>query len=123
MPPRGEGDDSTVQFAPGLGPAVAFSDDRYRDLGKLLRTASEERGRPAPNLVEPEPFTATSPAQLALDRVGSVIFTAGFRPDYALGSRLPPASTSSGSRSRSTGPAGLSRGCSSRARTSCAPGS
>ena len=76
-------EDSTVRFAPDLAQSVAFGDDRYRDLCTLLRTASEEQGRAAPNLMEPKPFTANSPTQLALDRFGTVIFTAGFRPDYA----------------------------------------
>jgi putative flavoprotein involved in K+ transport len=76
-------EDGRVQFAPDLAQSVAFGDDRYRDLRKLLSVASEERGRPAPNLPEPEPFVAAPPAQLDLDQFGTVIFTAGFRPDYA----------------------------------------
>jgi putative flavoprotein involved in K+ transport len=76
-------EDGRAQFAPDLAQSVAFGDDRYRDLRKLLRAASEERGRPAPSLPEPEPFVADAPAELAIDRFGAVILTAGFRPDYA----------------------------------------
>lgn len=72
-----------MQFAPDLARSVAFGDDRYRDLRKLLSAARKDRGRPAPNLPEPEPFVADPPAQLDLYRIGTVIFTAGFRPDYA----------------------------------------
>jgi putative flavoprotein involved in K+ transport len=76
-------EDGRVQFAPDLAQSVAFGDDRYRDLRKLLRAASAKRGRPAPNLPDPEPFVANPPAQLDLDQFRTVIFTAGFRPDYA----------------------------------------
>jgi putative flavoprotein involved in K+ transport len=71
-----------VQFAPDLTQSVAFGDDRYRDIRKLLRTSRQARGLPAPNLPDPEPFTADPPDQLDVDRFGTVIFTAGFRPDY-----------------------------------------
>jgi putative flavoprotein involved in K+ transport len=71
-----------VQFAPDLAQSVAFGDDRYRDIRKLLRTSRQARGLAAPNLPDPEPFTADPPDQLDVDRFGTVIFTAGFRPDY-----------------------------------------
>jgi putative flavoprotein involved in K+ transport len=71
-----------VQFAPDLTQSVAFGDDRYRDIRKLLRTSRQARGLAAPNLPDPEPFTADPPDQLDVDRFGTVIFTAGFRPDY-----------------------------------------
>lgn len=71
-----------VQFGPDLAQSVAFGDDRYRDIRQLLRTSRQARGLPAPDLPDPEPFTADPPDQLDLDRFGTVIFTAGFRPDY-----------------------------------------
>jgi putative flavoprotein involved in K+ transport len=72
-----------VQFAPDLAQSVAFGDDRYRDVRRLLRTSCEARGLPGPELGDLEPFNAEPPDQMELDRFGAVIFTAGFRPDYA----------------------------------------
>jgi putative flavoprotein involved in K+ transport len=78
-----------VQFAPDLAQSVAFGDDRYRDVRRLLRTSCEARGLPAPELADPEPFKADPPEQMELDRFGAVIFTAGFRPDYASWIKFP----------------------------------
>ena len=40
---------------------------------------------------DPEPFHAADPVSLELRRVGSVFFTAGFRPDYASWTQIPGA--------------------------------
>lgn len=75
-------------FADDLGESVAWGDERYRQLASLFENLAQERGLDA-RLEEPPPFDATSPQRVELDRLGAVIFTSGFRPDYA--SWLPPA--------------------------------
>lgn len=72
--------DSTVEFADDLADSVAWGDARYADLDRLMRT---ELGDEAPGLPEPEPFVAEPVRDLKLRSGDTVIFTAGFRPDYA----------------------------------------
>jgi putative flavoprotein involved in K+ transport len=72
-------DGHTVHFADDLADSVAFGDARYADIGSLLRTEVPD----APDLPDPEPFRASPPSSLDLRSIGAVIFTAGFRPDYA----------------------------------------
>ena len=71
-----------AQFADDLGDSVAWGDDRYRQLAGLFAELARDRGLDPP-LQEPEPFDASSPASVELDRLGAVVFTSGFRPDYA----------------------------------------
>ncbi len=71
-----------AQFADDLGDSVAWGDDRYRQLAGLFAELARDRGLEPP-LQEPEPFDASSPASVELDRLGAVVFTSGFRPDYA----------------------------------------
>ena len=80
--------DGRAQFADDLGASVAWGDEAYRQLAGLFERLARERGIDPP-LDEPDPFDASAPQSLALDRVGAVVFTSGFRPDYA--SWLPPA--------------------------------
>jgi putative flavoprotein involved in K+ transport len=81
-------DDGHARFADDLGESVAWGDDRYRQLAVLFGELARERGLDPP-LDEPEPFDATAPDSVELGRLGAVVFTSGFRPDYA--SWLPPA--------------------------------
>ena len=69
------------KFADDLGDSVAWGDDRYRQLAGLFAELARDRGLDPP-LQEPEPFDASSPASVELDRLGAVVFTSGFRPDY-----------------------------------------
>ena len=71
-----------AQFADDLADSVAWGDDRYRQFAGLFAELARDRGLDPP-LQEPEPFDASSPASVELDRLGAVVFTSGFRPDYA----------------------------------------
>ena len=70
-------------FAPDLGASVAWGDDRYRDLRDLILRAAAERGLPRPEMPDPEPFDPAAPGEIPLEGFGAVIFTGGFRPDFA----------------------------------------
>ena len=69
-----------VRFADDLTESVAWGDARYADIGQLL--AAQLGGR-APHWPDPPPFRADPPVELNLGGFGAVIFTSGFRPDYA----------------------------------------
>lgn len=72
--------DGRVTFADDLADSVAFGDARLAAVRRLLR---ERFGDQAPDLPEPEPFVADAPRHADLTDFGAVVFTAGFRPDYA----------------------------------------
>lgn len=74
--------DGTARFATDLGESVAWGDARFADFSRLVRTCAEERGLEH-GLVDPEPFGGEGPTEVDLDRFGAVLFTTGFRPDYA----------------------------------------
>jgi putative flavoprotein involved in K+ transport len=84
-------DEKRAYFGADLADCVAFGDARYREICNLVRAHCDRTGIPHPDLPEPEPFQAQDPDSLDLDRVGSVIFTSGFRPDYASWVRIPGA--------------------------------
>jgi putative flavoprotein involved in K+ transport len=71
-----------IRFADDLDDCVAFGDARYTDVRRLLQSELPARGFAAPDLPEPEPFTARGLTELPAAAVGAVIFTSGFRPDY-----------------------------------------
>jgi putative flavoprotein involved in K+ transport len=71
-----------AQFADDLGESVAWGDERHRQLAGLFAELARDRGLDPP-LQEPEPFDASSPVSVELGRLGAVVFTSGFRPDYA----------------------------------------
>lgn len=75
-------DGTRARFADDLGDSIAWGDERYRQLAALFGQVARERGLDPP-LAEPEPFDPSAPPSIELDRVGAVVFTAGFRPDYA----------------------------------------
>ena len=72
-----------LRFAGDLAQSVAFGDARYADLCLRVRQFCERTGTPPPDLPVPEPFLAEAPETLPLARLGAVVFTAGFRPDYS----------------------------------------
>jgi putative flavoprotein involved in K+ transport len=76
-------------FAGDLADSVAFGDARYADVRKLLTEQLPTKGITAPELPDPPPFHADPPPELDLKGFGVVIFTAGFRPDYAHWVRFP----------------------------------
>jgi putative flavoprotein involved in K+ transport len=75
-------EDGRVHFADDLHASVAFGDARYVELRDLLAANCAARSVPAPAMPDPKPFEANPPESLDLARVGAVIFTTGFRPDY-----------------------------------------
>jgi putative flavoprotein involved in K+ transport len=76
-------DDHRAVFADDLSESVAFGDARYADLRRIFTDELAAQGRPAPDLPPPPPFRAHPPRELDLRGFSTVIFTAGFRPDYA----------------------------------------
>jgi putative flavoprotein involved in K+ transport len=78
-----------AHFAADLADSVAFGDARYADIRKLLTEQLASRGIAAPELPDPPPFQADPRLELDLNGFGVVIFTSGFRPDYARWVRFP----------------------------------
>ena len=105
-------------FADDLAESVAFGDARLADIRRLLRDAW---GIEAPDVPEPEPFVADPPDEVDLSGFGAVIFTAGFRPDYA-GWVHFPVFDELGFPSPTTTSTPASPGCTSPECTSCATG-
>ena len=75
-------DDGRFHFADDLHASVAFGDARYVELRDLLAANCAARSVPAPAMPDPNPFEADPPASIDSARVGAVVFTTGFRPDY-----------------------------------------
>jgi putative flavoprotein involved in K+ transport len=76
-------DDGRARFAPDLAESVAWGDDRYREFRDLVAGAVRDRGLRDPQLPDPPPFDGhDAPESIELARLGAVVFTGGFRPDY-----------------------------------------
>jgi putative flavoprotein involved in K+ transport len=75
-------DDTHARFAPDLAETVGWGDDRYRDFRNLVMKLVEERGLPAPDMPDPEPFDSDAPEPIELAGLAVVVFAGGFRPDY-----------------------------------------
>lgn len=75
-------EDGRVHFADDLHASVAFGDARYVEIRDLLAANCAARAVPAPVMPDPNAFEADPPASIDLARVGAVVFTTGFRPDY-----------------------------------------
>ena len=78
-------------FAPDLDQSVAWGDERYLQFRGLVDNLVSTRGLEPPVLDDPEPFTSSAPNSIDLADIGSVIFAAGFRPDYRSWLRWPDA--------------------------------
>jgi putative flavoprotein involved in K+ transport len=78
-----------VRFAGDLGESVAFGDARYAQFRKMVQETCARNGFMPPDMPDPEPFDASAPDSLPLDRFGAVIFTSGYRPDFASWVRIP----------------------------------
>ena len=83
--------DGRAHFAPDLAQSVAFGDTRYADVCELIRKTCAAGSIRAPEMPPPPPFEADPTESLALDDVGTIIFTSGFRPDYASWVTFPKA--------------------------------
>ena len=81
----------SVIFASDLAESVAFGDARYADITNLIRKTCAERGDDPPDFPTPPPFTADPPEGMDLEGCGAVIFTSGFRPDFASWVHFPNA--------------------------------
>ena len=84
-------DDGRAHFAPDLAESVAFGDARYGDICELIRGSCTARGSQVPEMAPPPPFVAAPPDSVELSGFGAVIFTSGFRPDYASWVKAPKA--------------------------------
>ena len=76
-------EDGSLHFADDLADSVAFGDARYADTRKLIVDHCERNGIDVPELPDPPPFDAAAPLRLDLRGVGAILYTCGFRPDYA----------------------------------------
>jgi putative flavoprotein involved in K+ transport len=73
-----------VTFASDLGQSVAFGDARYATFRKMVQDTCAKTGiTPPPDMPDPAPFDPSAPDSLPIDRLGAVVFTSGFRPDFA----------------------------------------
>lgn len=82
-------DGRRAHFASDLAESVAFGDARYSDICELVRKHCLASGKPVPEMGPPAPFVADPPESIAAGELGAVIFTSGFRPDYARWIRFP----------------------------------
>jgi putative flavoprotein involved in K+ transport len=76
-------EDGHLHFASDLADSVAFGDARYADLRTVVLGHCERNGIPAPELPDPPPFDPAAPERLDLAGFGAILYTSGFRPDYA----------------------------------------
>jgi putative flavoprotein involved in K+ transport len=76
-------DGQRARFARDLAQSVAWGDQRHADLMRLARSLATERGLAMPEIADLEPFRDDAPGELDLGRVGAVLVTSGFRPDYS----------------------------------------
>ena len=76
-------EDGRAYLASDLAESVAFGDARYDDLRARITKLCNARGLPIPEMPDPPAFDATAPDTVDLAGFGAVIFTSGFRPDYA----------------------------------------
>lgn len=76
-------DGQRARFARDLAETVAWGDQRHTEFMGLIRGLATERGLAIPEIGDPEPFRDQAPEELELKRVGAVVVTSGFRPDYA----------------------------------------
>jgi putative flavoprotein involved in K+ transport len=88
--------DGDAHFAHDLAESVAFGDGRYADVSELIRKTCAVASIRAPEMAPPAPFRADPAETLAIGDVGTVIFTSGFRPDYARWVKFPQAFDESG---------------------------
>jgi putative flavoprotein involved in K+ transport len=73
-----------VHFADDLAASADFGDARLADLWKYIERHCAREGRPVPRFEWPAPLRLKTQTSFDVDRegLGSVIWTAGYRPDY-----------------------------------------
>ncbi len=72
-----------ARFANDLRESVAWGDERYLQLRKYFSEFAERQGLPDPMMAEPEPFDEDGLETVDLGEFGAVLYTSGFRPNYA----------------------------------------
>jgi putative flavoprotein involved in K+ transport len=72
-----------VAFAGDLAQSVSFGDARYATFRKMVQDTCAKTGITPPDMPDPAPFDPSAPDSLPIDRLGAVVFTSGFRPDFA----------------------------------------
>jgi putative flavoprotein involved in K+ transport len=82
-------DERHIHFASDLGESVSFGDARFNDTRQTVAEYCTRSGLPMPELPDPPQFDARAPDTIDVSRLGAVIFTSGFRPDYARWVKLP----------------------------------
>jgi putative flavoprotein involved in K+ transport len=102
--------DGRAHFAGDLAESVAFGDARFEDICELIRRTCAARSVRAPEMAPPPPFRANPPESVALDDVGTVVFTSGFRPDYASWVQFPEAFDDAGFPIQQNGSSTIVRG-------------
>ena len=83
--------DGRAHFADDVAESVAFGDARYGQICELIRKTCAARSERAPEMPTPPSFAANGAESVALRDFGTVIFTSGFRPDYASWVKFPEA--------------------------------
>jgi putative flavoprotein involved in K+ transport len=78
-------EENKIHFADDLAASADFGDARLRDLWKYIEAYCAKRGQPAPDFEWPAPLRLKTRVELDVmkDGIGSVIWTSGYRPDYA----------------------------------------
>jgi putative flavoprotein involved in K+ transport len=76
-------DGARIRFERDLIASVAWSDERYMDIRRMIEKLSAARGFEDPGMPDPEPFEVESQDAIATASLGAVIFAGGFRSDYA----------------------------------------
>lgn len=75
-------DEATAHFANDLAENVRWGDERFGQLKGAVLNLAAQRGISAPDIPDPEPFVADPPGTIDLTTFGTVIFAAGFRPEF-----------------------------------------
>lgn len=76
-------DGHRARFADDLLDSVAWGDERYRMLTQDLPALAVRLGLPVPEIPDVGPFGEPGPDEVDLAGFGAVVFTSGFRPDFA----------------------------------------
>lgn len=72
-----------ARFANDLRESVGWGDERYLQLRGVILEFADRQGLPEPAMAVPEPFDHDGPETVDLGDFGAVLYTSGFRPDYA----------------------------------------